>query len=92
MFTGIIQAVGEIDAITKDGEDLTLSIQARSLGLDDVQIGDSIAVNGICLTATHLNNTHFEVHVSKETLNVTTGLNNKQTVNLEKALRFLVRI
>ena len=92
MFTGIIQAVGEIDAITKDGEDLTLSIQARSLGLDDVQIGDSIAVNGICLTATHLNNTHFEVHVSKETLNVTTGLNNKQTVNLEKALRLQDRL
>ena len=80
MFTGIIQAVGEIDAITKDGEDLTLSI------------GDSIAVNGICLTATHLNNTHFEVHVSKETLNVTTGLNNKQTVNLEKALRLQDRL
>jgi riboflavin synthase len=92
MFTGIIQAVGEIDAITKTGEDLKLSIQAQHLGLDDVQIGDSIAVNGICLTATHLNKTHFEVHVSKETLNVTTGLNNKQAVNLEKALRLQDRL
>jgi riboflavin synthase len=92
MFTGIIQAVGEIDAITKTGEDLKLSIQAQRLGLDDVQIGDSIAVNGICLTATHLNKTHFEVHASKETLSVTTGLNNKQAVNLEKALRLQDRL
>lgn len=92
MFTGIIQAVGEIDAITKTGEDLKLSIQAHRLGLDDIQIGDSIAVNGVCLTATQLSKTHFEVHVSKETLNVTTGLSNKQAVNLEKALRLQDRL
>lgn len=92
MFTGIIQAVGDIDATTKVGEDLKLSIHATHLGLDDVQIGDSIAVNGVCLTVTRFDKTHFEVHVSKETLNVTAGLNNGQAVNLEKALRLQDRL
>lgn len=92
MFTGIIQAVGDIDATTKVGEDLKLSINAARLGLDDVQIGDSIAVNGVCLTVTRFDKTHFEVHVSKETLNVTAGLNKRQAVNLEKALRLQDRL
>ncbi len=92
MFTGIIQAIGHIDAITAFDEDLKLSIQAANLGLNDVRIGDSIAVNGICLTITHSTKTHFDVHVSKETLSVTTGLNCKQAVNLEKALRLSDRL
>ena len=92
MFTGIIQAVGKIETITNVGEDLKLSIFAYSLGLDDVKIGDSIAVNGVCLTVTHLNKTHFEAQVSKETLEVTTGLGSKQAVNLEKALRLQDRL
>ena len=92
MFTGIIQATGHIDAIVRAGEDVRLSIQAADLGLDDVQLGDSIAVNGVCLTATHLSKTHFEVHVSKETLNVSVGLNKQRAVNLEKALRLNDRL
>lgn len=92
MFTGIILAVGQIDAITKAGEDLKLRIHAANLGLADVKIGDSIAVNGVCLTATHLSNTHFEAHVSQETLRVTTGLNSQNPVNLEKALRLQDRL
>jgi riboflavin synthase len=92
MFTGIIQATGHIDTIVRAGDDIKLSIQAADLGLDDVQQGDSIAVNGVCLTATHLDKTHFEVHVSKETLNVSVGLNKQQTVNLEKALRLNDRL
>jgi riboflavin synthase len=92
MFTGIIQAVGHIDKITQAGDDVKLSIQAANLGLADVQMGDSIAVNGVCLTATSLNSTHFEVHVSKETLNVSVGLNTQQAVNLEKALRLSDRL
>jgi riboflavin synthase len=92
MFTGIIQAVGKIETITNVGEDLKLSIFAHSLGLDDVKIGDSIAVNGVCLTVTHLNKTYFEAQVSKETLDVTTGLGSKQAVNLEKALRLQDRL
>jgi riboflavin synthase len=90
MFTGIIQAIGHIDAITKLGDDLKLSIRAANL--HDVILGDSIAVNGVCLTVAQLSKTHFEVHVSKETLRVTAGLADKNAVNLEKALRLSDRL
>ncbi|HSI24747.1 MAG TPA: riboflavin synthase [Methylotenera sp.] len=92
MFTGIIQAVGHIDAITPVGDDLKLSIEAANLDLNDVQLGDSIAVNGVCLTVANFNHSHFEVHVSKETLNVSINLNKSQAVNLEKALRLNDRL
>ena len=92
MFTGIIQAVGHIDAITLMGENVALSIEASPLALSDVQIGDSIAVNGVCLTATHLTKTHFTAHVSAQTLKVTVGLSQQQAVNLEKALRLSDRL
>lgn len=92
MFTGIIQAVGHIDTMTKLGNDLQLSIHAAHLGLDDVVIGDSIAVNGVCLTVAKLNATHFEAHVSQATLSVTVGLSDKTAVNLEKALRLNDRL
>ena len=92
MFTGIIQAIGHIDAITLTGENVALSIEASHLNLSDVQIGDSIAVNGVCLTATRLTNTHFTAHVSAQTLKVTAGLNQQQAVNLEKALRLSDRL
>ena len=92
MFTGIIQAVGHVDAITHVGDDVKLSINAKNLGLEDVQLGDSIAVNGVCLTVAKLDKTYFEVHVSKETLRVSTGLNTQSAVNLEKALRLNDRL
>ena len=92
MFTGMIQAVGHIETITAIGENVALSIEASLLRLSDVQIGDSIAVNGGCLTVTHLTKTHFMAHVSAETLRATTGLNQQHAVNLEKALRFNDRL
>ena len=92
MFTGIIQAIGHIDTITAMGNSFELSIEAANLALSDVQIGDSIAVNGVCLTATHLTGSHFRAHVSAETLKVTTGLNQQHLVNLEKALRLSDRL
>lgn len=92
MFTGIIQATGHIDIIIRANDDVKLSIQAAGLGLNDVQLGDSIAVNGVCLTVTQFTSTHFDVHVSKETLDVSTGLNKQQAVNLEKALRLNDRL
>ena len=92
MFTGIIQAIGHIDTITVMGDNVALSIEANNLALSDVQIGDSIAVNGACLTATHLTKTHFTAQVSAETLRVTTGLNLQHAVNLEKALRLSDRL
>jgi riboflavin synthase len=90
MFTGIIQAIGNIDAITPQGDDIKLSIRADNL--EDVIVGDSIAVNGVCLTVAQLTKTHFEAHVSKETLTATAGLANKNAVNLEKALRLSDRL
>ena len=92
MFTGIIQSTGKIESITPAGEDLKLNIQVGSLDMSDVQIGDSIAVNGVCLTAVTFDATHFEVHVSKETLNCTVGLDSMREVNLEKALRLSDRL
>ena len=92
MFTGIIQSTGKIKSITAAGEDLKLNIQVGTLDMSDVKIGDSIAVNGVCLTAVTLDVTHFEAHVSKETLNCTVGLDVTREVNLEKALRLSDRL
>ncbi|HEY3300797.1 MAG TPA: riboflavin synthase [Methylophilaceae bacterium] len=92
MFTGIIQTVGQIEHITPAGEDVKLHIHTGELDLADVVLGDSIAVNGVCLTVIHLDKKHFEAHVSKETLNCTAGLNTERSVNLEKALRYSDRL
>lgn len=92
MFTGIIEAIGNIEEVTKLDGDLILAISANTLDLNDVAVGDSIAVNGVCLTVASLNKTHFYVHVSQATLEVTVGLNNKQSVNLEKALKLSDRL
>lgn len=92
MFTGIIQSVGKISQVTPVGEDVQLQIATPTLEMDDVQLGDSIAVNGVCLTVVKRGTTHFEAHVSKETLSVTVGLNQAQPVNLEKALRLNDRL
>ncbi|HSH87033.1 MAG TPA: riboflavin synthase [Methylophilus sp.] len=92
MFTGIIQTVGHIADVVKHGDDCALRIEASDLGLQDVQLGDSIAVNGVCLTVTRLESTTFEVMVSKATLDVTTGLGKPGPVNLEKALRLADRL
>jgi riboflavin synthase len=92
MFTGIIEAIGNIEEVTKLDGDLKLAISANALDLNDVAVGDSIAVNGVCLTVASLNKTHFYVHVSQATLEVTVGLNNKQPVNLEKALKLSDRL
>ena len=88
MFTGIIQAIGKIDKITPTGEDVRLSVNTADLGMADVNIGDSIAVNGVCLTAVTLNDQGFSADVSQETLNLTTlaQLKPGTAVNLEKAL------
>lgn len=92
MFTGIIQAVGRIQALTPLGEDIQLTIEAKALDLSDVAIGDSIAVNGVCLTATTIVGDIFHVHVSQASLAVTVGLNGTHAVNLEKALRLSDRL
>jgi riboflavin synthase len=89
MFTGIVQAVGEVRAITPRGGDVELLIAAHTLGLEGVAIGDSISVSGCCLTVTRLTADSFAADASLETLQVTTlgGWRPGQRVNLEKALR-----
>ena len=88
MFTGIIQAVGEIAAIEPAGGDMRLRIRTGDLPLADVQLGDSIATSGVCLTATELPGDGFWADVSLETLRLTT-LGQRvvgDEVNLEKSL------
>ena len=68
MFTGIVQAVGTVAALTPRGGDVELLVDTAGLGLDDVAIGDSIAVGGACLTATRVDGARFAADVSNETL------------------------
>jgi len=88
MFTGIIQAIGTINAIEPRGGDTRLHIRTGKLDMGDVQLGDSIAVNGVCLTAVDLPGDGFWADVSQESLDKTTlaQLTVNQRVNLEKAL------
>lgn len=88
MFTGIIQAVGRIAAIEKQGGDARLRIDTGTLDMRDVQRGDSIAVSGVCLTAIECGANAFGADVSGETLARTTlgSLRTGSRVNLEKAL------
>lgn len=93
MFSGIIAGVGLINRADDRDGGLRLSVAAGALGMDDVQIGDSIAVNGVCLTVVALNGNEFSVDVSRETLDCTVGLERQGGhVNLEKALRLSDRL
>jgi len=88
MFTGIVQAVGMVRGVSPKGGDAELMLDAGTLGLDGVSVGDSISVNGCCLTATSIQGARFSADVSRETLTVTTlgELREGARVNLEKAL------
>lgn len=81
MFTGIVQAVGKIVRVSP------LEVQCPGLGLGDVAVGASIAVQGVCLTVTSLTGKGFTADVSAETLRVTAGLDRPGEVNLEKSLK-----
>jgi len=88
MFTGIIEAVGAVKRIEPIGGDLRFVIDGGSLDMSDVQIGDSIAVNGVCLTVIEYEPASFSVDVSNETISLTSlkGLKAGSAVNLEKAM------
>lgn len=94
MFTGIIQAVGSIADMHLQGGDMRLSIDAGKLDMSDVALGDSIAVNGVCLTAVELKGSRFAADVSTETLSLTSlgQLSKGHSVNLEKALTLNTRL
>ncbi|MFH1079120.1 MAG: riboflavin synthase [Pseudomonadota bacterium] len=89
MFTGIIAALGSIRRVTRKGADALLEADA-SMPLEDIRIGDSIAVNGVCLTVTQKADRCFTADVSAETLSRTNlgALKAGDRVNLEKAMRF----
>jgi riboflavin synthase len=88
MFTGIIQAKGSIAALERRGGDVRLSVQSDSLPFASYDVGESIAVNGVCLTAVALRADGFDTDVSVETLDVTSlgGLGVGDNVNLEPSL------
>lgn len=92
MFTGIITAIGEITKVYPKGDGFHLEITTPAAYLDDVVIGDSIAIQGACMTVTGLKDTLFECDVSRESISKTTGLDKPSKVNLEKALRFNDRL
>jgi riboflavin synthase len=88
MFTGIVQGVGTVRAIEPRGGDVTIVLDTGSVVLDGIELGGSVAVSGVCLTATCFDRTSFAADVSRETLSLTT-LGEWQVgtkVNLEKAL------
>jgi riboflavin synthase len=89
MFTGLIQAVGRIHALEPRGGDLRLTIAAGGLPMDDVVLGESIAVSGCCLTVVAFDDGHFAADVSTESLSRTTlGVRVAgDAVNLERALQ-----
>ena len=92
MFAGIVQATGRISAVEPLGFGRRLRIEAPALGLDDVAVGDSIAVNGACMTVTARTADSFSIDVSAESLSKTAGLDAQGEGNLEKSLRFGDRV
>jgi riboflavin synthase len=94
MFTGLVEATGRVAAIETQGGDARLRIASDTLGFADVQLGDSIAVNGVCLTVVAFDAGSFDADVSTETLARTTlGVwSVGRLVNLEKSLRFGDRV
>ncbi|EKO3407908.1 riboflavin synthase [Vibrio fluvialis] len=88
MFTGIVEAVGTLTAITPKGEDITISVDAGKLDMGDVKLGDSIATNGVCLTVVEFNSHSYSADLSLETLKKSGFANYKvgDKVNLEKAM------
>jgi riboflavin synthase len=92
MFTGIVEATGEVREVRRRGQDAQIVIDAGGLDLSDVNVGDSIAVNGCCLTVVALAPGAFRTDVSRETLERTIGFERGAAVNLEKAMRLSDRL
>ena len=94
MFTGIIQAIGNISKIDSNGPDSRIVFKAGRMKLDDVKIGDSISVNGVCLSITEKTKDSFSSDLSSETLSLTTFIEMRANskVNLEKAMNFSSRV
>ncbi|MDE3209054.1 MAG: riboflavin synthase, partial [Pseudomonadota bacterium] len=85
MFTGLIEAQGRIVRVSPLGTGVRLRIEIPGAFLNEVEIGDSIAVNGVCLTVVEQDKAGFEVEVSEETLACSHGLDDFSLVNLERS-------
>jgi len=94
MFTGIIEAIGSVSQMQDKGGDLRLTLDVGKLDMNDVALGDSIAVNGVCLTVIEMTGSSFAADVSAETLRLTSlgKLATGSPVNLEKALTLQTRL
>ncbi len=92
MFTGIITTIGKIKSATPAGDGLHLQIEVPAHYLNDVVLGDSIAIQGACMTVTKIEGNTFSLDISQESLNKTVGLNVVGPVNLEKAMRLNDRL
>lgn len=94
MFTGIIEAIGTVREMQPKGGDLRLTLAVGKLNMSDVALGDSIAVNGVCLTVVAYDSGSFSADVSRETLSLTSlgNLSRGSRVNLEKALTLQTRL
>jgi len=88
MFTGIIAAIGKVESVQAQGGDLRLDIDVQNLDLSDVKLGDSIAINGVCLTVVAINHRVLSFDVSRESLDRTSlgKVKKGSSVNLEKAM------
>jgi riboflavin synthase len=88
MFTGIIAAIGKIEVVQPKGGDLRLQVATENLDLSDVSLGDSVAVNGVCLTVVDISNATLSFDVSRESLERTSlgNVESGSAINLEKAL------
>jgi len=92
VFAGIITHVGRIASATPFGDGLRLAVAVEGFGLDEVKLGDSIAIQGVCHTVVAKDARGFSVDTSRATLAVTTGLAAGREVNLERSLRLSDRI
>lgn len=93
MFTGIVEEIGKVKGIVQGSKSIKLTIQCKKI-MSDIKTGDSIAVNGICLTATHIGSDEFTADVMPETMRKTSlgSLKIGHSVNLERALRLTDRL
>ena len=88
MFTGIIESIGIIKSMDNEGGDLKVNVTLNEKKLQDINIGDSISVNGICLTVTDIKENLLGFDISKETLSRTSPFEISQKLNLETSLRY----
>ena len=92
MFTGLVEGVGLVSQITPEGSNGILEINSQNFNISDIKVGDSISVNGVCLTAINVGPCNLTFNISSETIKVTSGFELNQVVNLEKSMKISDRI